>query len=98
MKKPFFSPLAPKAQRRRPEMVRFPRMAQQTPNLNLSEIKSGFSQDAFKQICTESLGVGLLLGIAQLARVFVKPKPTAGASKNINPKKQLNPSTSFRPS
>lgn len=98
MKKPFFSPLAPKAQRRRPEMVRLPKMAQPGSNLNLSEMKSGFNPDAFKQICTESFGAGLLLGIAQLARVFVRPKPAAGVQKNINPKKQLNPSTSFRPS
>ena len=81
-----FSPLAPNAQKRKPEMVRMPQMA------------NGFNQGTtMGQILTDSIGVGFLLGIAQLARIFMKPKPSA-ARKNINPKKQINPSTSYRPS
>lgn len=95
MKKPSFKPLAPKADTRRPELVRMPAP---TRNMGLSDIRNGVNQDTLKQFCNDSLGVGLLLGIAQIARVFMRQKPQTNIGRNINAKKQLNPSTSYRPS
>jgi len=41
------------------------------------------------------LGAGLLIGIARIAMGMVKQTNRHRASRNINTKKQLNPSTSF---
>lgn len=84
-----FKPLPPKAKMRRPELFQPPAHLEQ-------------DADLFSKLGIDLAGFGMLYQIVKMARSFmIEPRQRGGgnsAAVNINPKKRLNPKTSFQPS